>query len=414
MQIRPFLDTFFNVTLIDNGALENIGNRLMKPWRNEKSFNWIVINQNRYAPAIPLYGTLDKILAILPGLVATIFATCAYFALLLKSKKLAIASMCIYPTTMVLGVIIKLISWINRPVREKNFQYLQLKENEHKTQPPPYFFNRPDINSKINLEHRNINPQDRLSKLPLVLKQLVGEYLDTNGLLSMEFVSKTNLHDMRKSTQYLNRSLIKQLFPTTFLHKIGMDKVLQIMSQPSIKINPQLNKVTTNHLSWELSRRPYDLQFTDEVWHFDPAQMGNRSIRWGKGSNGTVFWVFSYKYHNASFAEINNRQIEGPYGMSVIYQKNKNDPNSLKVSPVVEKLQVDSRGDRYTPSFDMINCFVVNNNVLSIVDYIPRLINEQPCGVYEKDANGNVVEGQRTIRKPDGVHRMVELMPLPA
>lgn len=416
MEIRPILNTFFNVTIATNGHLEATGNRLMRPWKTAKYYHWIDVKQDRYNIMLSDQTIINEL--IVPIATATLILNLAWMSLVFKSRPLAFAAVVILPATMIVGVIIKLMSWIFfRSVREKNFQYIRLKENE-KINPTSLLLDRKDIDSRININAKSIHVNDRFSRLPTVLKMVVGEYLDARDWRRLEITAKTQLHDIWKSVQYINRALIKQTFPSTFLNRVGMNKVIEIMSQPPIKFNPSLNTTTTNratlgrlflHMNWNWNNRQL---IADKIWFFNPNQMENQSLRWGKTDKGSVFWVFTYKQHNALIVNVLGVPRAGPYGMSVICQEIINEQKVLKVIPAFEKFEIGYGDDYNTHTTNKINCFVVDQHV-SLDDYIPRLINGEPCGVRTKHADGNITEDVRTIQKPDGIHPMVELMPLP-
>lgn len=414
MEIRPVINTFFTVTLANNGTLEALGNRIMRPLLREDEFQWIDVSQHRYTLALPKPNSP----LMLTIFIVYSFAVGVILGLTVHEQSIKYWSIVGVFGFVFFGMVIKIISWFDRSVREKNFQYMRLRKEEMKT-PPTHLLNHSNIEKKVDFKTIKINPQDKLSRLPRILIGVVGEYLRSQDLHCLEMTSKSQLQDISKSSQYLNRTLIKQIFPNTFLNRVGMDKVLQVMSKPPIKIIPSLNTISSriDEVAYNNVRVQYlnaPKVIAEELWYFAPFQMENQPIRWGKTPDGSVFWVFTYKQHNAPVVNWGGTfPVSGPYGMSVLFQKNNNEQKVLKVAPALEKFGIGYADEHATHTFTMINSFVVYQDVLSIADYIPRLINRKPCGVCTKDVNGNITEGPRTIQEPDGEHAMVELMPLP-
>lgn len=400
MDIKSIVKCFFFDEMANNGGLEAIGNRLMS-WLNlSPSRLSIEVNQDRYSEICRIANKMIlRVAATINGLAHICLAYNIYAWIFLGREikqlyKVTFIPIVIPPVMVLTGVILKILSWFKKSVRERNFQYLLLKQKEQLKE-PSYLL--PASKLKIQTDQKKItfSSKDKFTPLPIVLKQKIMEYLgsDSNKL---QITSKIQFKDVFNSVKHVNHLLIKQIFPASILQRLGMEKIVRILSQPCLK-----QKLDAFDL---IQDRNHQLQYhgapsyqNAKVWEFQTSDMEKKAVRWGKTKAGDIYLAFSYKV------------VEYFKGLSILILKGR----QSTLTHAIDKRRTvwyEPIGSFYhiKRAYDKIQSFFVNEYVLAIEDYIPRLLNGEPCGKCEKQTNGDVIEGPRLHHGKS----LIELSPL--
>lgn len=382
MEIKSVIIHFFSTHIANNGVIEEIGNRFMRP------LNFVCYHVDKTSYQIH-EKKLDSFYSIIECLALTIillpFKPGIREALNRKSFTYffgmsILLPIALIPVVITIGGLIKLVAWISPGVREKNWQLIRLQQFEKNPIKTCILVKREPAPLPLGKFH----PSNCFTHIPKELKREILKFLPFQEILTMGKINRE--FQMVVSHPESNRLRIESLFPDKFIKIFGIEKLKEILSSSPVKINPQHDFPNDSTGEW--------------AWGFRIFKK-HPSLFWGVKQDRTLFIGIFYQHRLLIHSKNEYHKF---YGVVFLIPDVNDKKNPLKFA----------YGCNH-PTFHFNKMFITDDTFgkraaqqksLEVEKYWERLVTNQPCGVIDCDASGQFAEGPITALI-DGVQKPI-------